>query len=81
VSLGDVRYDTIRLLALLRLSSRIAKYDSAIQRKNVKCQMLQNETTRVNKRTKKNEYCNTRELVEQGVLGIVIGVVIGSDSM
>jgi len=24
-------------------------------------------------------YCNTRGLVEQGVLGIVIGVVIGSD--
>jgi len=22
-------------------------------------------------------YCNTRELIEQGVLGIVIGVVIG----
>jgi len=41
--------------------------------------MLQNETTKVNKRTKKNVYCNTRGLVEQGVLGIVIGVVIGSD--
>jgi len=24
-------------------------------------------------------YCNTRGLIEQGVLGIVIGVVIGSD--
>ena len=34
---------------------------------------------RVNKRTNKNVYCNTRGLVEQGVLGIVIGVVIGSD--
>ena len=33
----------------------------------------------VNKRTNKNVYCNTRGLVEQGVLGIVIGVVIGSD--
>jgi len=43
--LASRRY-TIRLLALLRLSSRIAKYDSGIQRKNVKCQMLQNETTR-----------------------------------
>ena len=41
--------------------------------------MLQNETTKDNKRTKKNEYCNRRGLVEQGVLGIVIGVVIGSD--
>jgi len=41
--------------------------------------MLQNVTTKVNKWTKKNEYCNTRELTEQGVLGIVIGVVIGSD--
>ena len=38
--------------------------------------MLQNGTT--HKRTKKNVYCNTRGLVEQGVLGIVIGVVIGS---
>ena len=41
--------------------------------------MLQNGTTKVNKRTKKNVNCNTRGLVEQGVLGIVIGVVIGSD--
>ena len=41
--------------------------------------MLQNGTTKVNKRTKKNVYCNTKGLVEQGVLGIVIGVVIGSD--
>ena len=41
--------------------------------------MLQNGTTKVNKRTKKNVYSNTRGLVEQGVLGIVIGVVIGSD--
>ena len=41
--------------------------------------MLQNGTTKVNKRTKKNVYCNTRGLVEQKVLGIVIGVVIGSD--
>ena len=41
--------------------------------------MLQNGTTKVNKRTKKNVYGNTRGLVEQGVLGIVIGVVIGSD--
>jgi len=43
--------------------------------------MLQNGTTKVNKRTKKNEnvYCNTKGLVEQGVLGTVIGVVIGSD--
>jgi len=24
-------------------------------------------------------YCNTRGLIEQGVLGIVIGVVTGSD--
>jgi len=40
----------------LRLSSRIAKYNSAIQRKNVKCQMLQNGTSRVNKRTNKNVY-------------------------
>jgi len=39
---------------------------------------LQNGTTKVNKRTKKNVCCNTRGLVEQGVLGIVIGVVIGS---
>ena len=70
---------SIRLLALLRLSSRIAKYNSVIQRKSVKCQMLQNGTTQVNKRTKKNVYCNTRGLVEQGVLGIVIGVVTGSD--
>ena len=30
----------------------------------------------VNKRTNKNVYCNTRGLVEQGVLGIVIGVVM-----
>jgi len=41
--------------------------------------MLQNGTSRVNKRTNKNVYCNTRGLVEQGVLGIVIGVVIGSE--
>jgi len=41
--------------------------------------MLQNGTTKVNKRTKKNVYGNTRGLVEQGVLGIVIGVVTGSD--
>ena len=41
--------------------------------------MLRNGTTKVNKRTKKNVYCNTRGVVEQGVLGIVIGVVIGSD--
>ena len=40
--------------------------------------MLQNGTTKVNKRTKKNVYCNTSGLVEQGVLGIVIGVVICS---
>ena len=40
--------------------------------------MLQNRTTKVNKRTKKTVYCNTRGLVEQGVFGIVIGVVIGS---
>ena len=40
---------------------------------------VQNGTSRVNKRTNKNVYCNTRGLVEQGVLGIVIGVVIGSD--
>jgi len=26
---------------------------------------------------KENVYCNTRGLIEQGVLGIVIGVVIG----
>jgi len=32
--------------------------------------MLRNGTTKVNKRTKKNVYCNTRGLVEQGVLGI-----------
>ena len=38
--------------------------------------MLQNGTTKLNKRTKKNMYCNTRGLIEQGVLGIVIGVVI-----
>ena len=37
------------------------------------------EGTKVNKWTKKNVYCNTRGLIEQGVLGIVIGVVIGSD--
>ena len=41
--------------------------------------MLQKGTTKVNKWTKKTVYCNTRELVEQGVLGIVIGVVTGSD--
>ena len=41
--------------------------------------MLLNVATKVNKRTKKNVYCNTGGLVEQGVLGIVIGVVIGSD--
>jgi len=41
--------------------------------------MLQNGTTKVNKRTKKKVYCNIKGLVEQGVLGIVIGVVIGSD--
>ena len=41
--------------------------------------MLQNGMTKVNKRTKKNVYYNTRGLVEQGELGIVIGVVIGSD--
>jgi len=32
--------------------------------------MLQNGTTNVNKRTKKNVYCNTRGLIKQGVLGI-----------
>ena len=41
--------------------------------------MLQNGTTKVNKRTKNNVYCNTRGLIEHGVLGIVIGVVTGSD--
>ena len=41
--------------------------------------MLQNGTTKVNKWTKKNVCCNTRGLIEQGVFGIVIEVVIGSD--
>jgi len=40
--------------------------------------MLQNGMTKVNKWAKKNVYCNTRGLIEQGVLGMVIGVVTGS---
>ena len=40
--------------------------------------MLQNGTIRLTIE-QRNVYCNTRGLIEQGVLGIVIGVVIDSD--
>ena len=67
----------IRLLALLWLSSQIAKYNSVIQRKSVKCY----RTERLRLTNEQRKMCTVIQggLVEQGVLGIVIGVVIGND--